>query len=93
MKRTKSLVTFVLLAAFLAMGVAMVLPHHHDASTVQHVCWMCQAKAVGVAAPSLSADADPQFVFIASLPREEVSLFTWVFPLTQSARAPPLSSL
>ena len=87
------LLVWGLLLAFVVMGVAMVMPHHHDAATVQHACWVCQAKAAGVAAPALSTQIDPQFVFTASLSGEEVSLFAWVFTPTQSARAPPLLSL
>ena len=83
----------LLLVAFVAMGVAMVLPHHHDAATVQHACWVCQAKAVGAAVPSLYTEVDPQFTLTSSLPGEETVLFAWAVPLAQAARAPPLAFL
>ena len=59
MKKTKFLCVAGLLLAFLAMATAMALPHthlheqDHSADTRGHVCWICQAKAVGVSTPEV----------------------------------------
>jgi len=55
-KRTfRILCAIGLVAAFLAMATAMVLPHSHSdgTQTQHHACWICQAKAVGVSTPEV----------------------------------------
>ena len=79
-------------AAFLAMGVAMVLPHHHDETTVQHICWICQAKATGAAPSVAAAQVTPALKWVSFVPNEPASVFTRVFLLTRGARAPPFLS-
>ena len=49
----KKLLAFGIIAAFLLMAVAMVLPHSHTSDTHAHACWICQAKAIGIAAPAV----------------------------------------
>ncbi len=94
MKRTLKLLCAIgLVAVFLAMATAMVLPHSHlhsdGTETQHHACWICQAKAIGVSAP----EGGPNLVLLhrvaqlslpgqAALPPQPVFFFT-------QARAPP----
>lgn len=75
-------------------GVASVLPHpSYSVDACRDTCWVCQAKAVGVAAPILSAGINPQIVLTAFLPKGKTVFFAWAVPLVQVARAPPPVSL
>lgn len=86
------LCTVGLLAAFLAMAVAMVLPHAHDTQTHQHVCWICHAKAIGVAAPSAGPGLAVLRATAFVVPAAKVLFEPQVVPLFFEARAPPLFS-
>jgi|GEM_PF-3614530 len=50
----RKLLALGVVAAFLLMAVAMVLPHSHASETAHHACWICHSKAVGVSPPEVS---------------------------------------
>ena len=96
MRRTLRVLCVIgLVAAFLAMGTAMVLPHSHlhkhDADTHAHACWVCQAKAVGVSSP----EAGPKLVVLHQTafvpPARQAVLHLQQNLFLPEARAPPLS--
>ena len=96
MKRTLKLLCAIgLVASFLAMATAMVLPHSHlhsdGTETQHHACWICQAKAIGVSTPEVG----PNLLLLHRVahlapPAQAVLPPQLVFFFTQ-ARAPPQS--
>jgi hypothetical protein len=90
MKRTLRFLCVVGLAAvFLLMAAAMVLPHSHAAETVHHACWICQSKAVGVAAPEAGSRLAPLHLISHETPAALPVFKSQAAFLFSKARAPP----
>ena len=90
MKRTLRFLCVVgLAAAFVMMAVAMVLPHAHTAETVQHICWICQSKATGVAAPATAPDPAVLHLISLAAPATRRVFESQASFLFSEARAPP----
>ncbi|MDO8730305.1 MAG: hypothetical protein Q7J69_03875 [Candidatus Omnitrophota bacterium] len=79
-------------AAFLVMATAMVLPHSHDAETAHHVCWICQSKATGVSTPEVSPRPAVLHLISIAAPAARRIFETQASFLFSEARAPPVSS-
>lgn len=93
MRRTLKIFCAIgLIAAFLVMATAMVLPHAHEAGTPHHVCWVCQAKAIGVSAPEVGPQPGPLHPAAPLPPPGQAAVYLQIAPLLSEARAPPVSS-
>ena len=93
MKRTLRFLCVVgLVAAFVMMAVAMVLPHAHTAETAQHACWICQSKAIGVVTPEVSPRPPVLHLISFAAPAARRVFEAQTSFLFSEARAPPLSS-
>ncbi len=88
----RKLLALGIIAAFLLMATAMVLPHTHDAETAHHACWVCQAKAIGVSAPSVGPDPVSLHFTAFSTPAAPALFCPQAIPLCFEARAPPFAS-
>ena len=91
MKRAMKLLCVAgVVAAFVLMATAMVLPHSHNAeTTTAHACWICQSKVVGVSAPETTPRPGVLHLISFAAPAVRRVFEAQASFLFSDARAPP----
>ncbi|MCM8794514.1 MAG: hypothetical protein NC819_01755 [Candidatus Omnitrophica bacterium] len=92
MKTGSKVLLVAVIAAFLVVGTAAVLPHLHSDDTLQHACWISQARQmIGSPTPEAAHAAPPVITSHLVIAHADTRPLTVPF-LPQEIRAPPLSS-
>jgi len=86
----KKLLALSVVAVFVLMATAMVLPHSHGAeTTTAHACWICQSKVVGVSTPEVSPTPAVLHLISLAAPAALRLFESQASFLFSEARAPP----